>query len=113
MELYLNLAMNQKTETEKCSVFLYIIGTEGREIYNTFNVVEGEQNKIQPLFDAFDGYCKPKENITVERYRFNSRNQSKTETIDQYVTELRVLAKTCKFGNLQDGLLRDLNCVRH
>ena len=50
-------------------------GTEGREIYNTFNVVEGEQNKIQPLFDAFDGYCKPKENITVERYRFNLRYQ--------------------------------------
>ena len=45
MELYLNLAMNQKTETEKCSAFLYIIGTKGREIYNTFNVVEGEQKK--------------------------------------------------------------------
>ena len=86
---------------------LYIIGTEGREIYNTFNVVEGEQNKLQSLFDAFDGYCKPKENTTVERCRFNLRNQSKTETIDQYITELRVLAKTCKLGNLQDELLRD------
>ena len=70
--------------------------------------MEGEQNKLQPLFDAFDGYCKPNENITVERYRFNSRNQSKTETIDQYATELIVLEKTCQFGNLQDEL-----CVRH
>ncbi|GFN80779.1 polyprotein [Plakobranchus ocellatus] len=48
-----------------------------------------------------------KENITVERYKFNSRNQTKTETFDQYVTDLKNLAKNCKFGNLQDELIRD------
>ncbi|GFO09725.1 polyprotein [Plakobranchus ocellatus] len=77
---------------------------EGREIFNTFNL--GEQ-KLQNIIDAFDNYCKPKENITVERYKFNSRNQTRTETFDQYVTDLKKLAKTCKFGTLQDELIRD------
>ena len=53
------------------------------------------------------GIVNLNKNITVEHYSFNSRNHSKTYTLDQYVTKLRVLAKTCKFGNLQDELLRD------
>ncbi|GFO22882.1 hypothetical protein PoB_004938700 [Plakobranchus ocellatus] len=104
MQLYLDLAMKTKSDEEKCTAFLYLIGTEGREIFNTFNL--GEQ-KLQNLIDAFDNYCKPKENITVERYKFNSRNQTRTETFDQYVTDLKNLAKNCKFGNLQDELIRD------
>ncbi|GFO41218.1 hypothetical protein PoB_006772300 [Plakobranchus ocellatus] len=62
MQLYLDLAMKTKSDEEKCFAFLYLIGTEGREIFNTFNL--GEQ-KLQNLIDAFDNYCKPKEIITV------------------------------------------------
>ncbi|GFO34973.1 histone RNA hairpin-binding protein [Plakobranchus ocellatus] len=54
MQLYLDLAMKTKSDEEKCTTFLYLIGTEGREIFNTFNL--GEQ-KLQNLIDAFDNYC--------------------------------------------------------
>ena len=33
--------------------------------------------------------------------------KAKTESVDQYVTELRLLAKNCCFGELQEELIRD------
>ena len=59
------------------------------------------------LITAFKEYCSPKKNITWERHKFNTRNQGKNESIDQYVNELRILASTCEFETLKDGLMRD------
>ena len=43
----------------------------------------------------------------MERYKFNKRAQGETESVGQYITELRLLAKNCRFGDLQDELIRD------
>ncbi|CAC5406179.1 unnamed protein product [Mytilus coruscus] len=37
LTVYLEVAMGEKTEKEQCRAVLYVIGLEGREIYNTFN----------------------------------------------------------------------------
>ena len=57
--------------------------------------------------EAFNNYCNPKRNETVERYRFSMRNQSQDETFDKYVIELKILASTCNYGALHDSLNRD------
>ena len=62
---------------------------------------------MKDIVEKFDAHCNPCANETVERYRFFSRNQGLSETIDFYVTELFVLAKTCNFGTLRDSLIRD------
>ena len=36
---------------------------------------EDETDKLDILFMKFGTYCKPKQNITVKRYRFNMRAQ--------------------------------------
>lgn len=107
MKLYLTIAMNGRTDAEKCSAFLYIIGQEGREIFNTMTIVEEDKDKADVLFQKFKEYCVPRENITVWRHRFQSRVQGKTETIDQYVTDLRIISKNCRFDTLEDEMLRD------
>ena len=56
---------------------------------------------------AFKAYCQSQKNLTYERHKFFTRNQTKSESIDQYVTELRTLASTCEFKDLKDGLIRD------
>ena len=106
MELYLQLCLNKKSE-KKCSAFLYIIGQAGRDIYNAMTLQDDDRDKIDVLFAKFEEYCKPKQNITIERYRFNSRVQGKLETVDKYVTELKLISKNCSFGDLEDQLLRD------
>ena len=65
MNLYLEVTLNDRSEKEKCKATLYVIGLEGREIYNTFHFGESE-------VDKFDDYCIPKTNVTVIRHRFNN-----------------------------------------
>ena len=107
MQLFIELTMTKSSDKEKCSAFLYVIGQAGRDIYNTMTLTEEETSKIDVLFAKFEAYCKPKRNVTIERYRFNTRTQARGETINQYVTKLRLIAKNCKFGNLENELIRD------
>ena len=65
---------------------------------------EDERDKIDILFTKFEEYCKPRQNITMECYRFNSRS---LETVDQYVTELKLISKNWGYGELENQLLRD------
>jgi hypothetical protein len=60
------------TEKEKCKAILYVIGLEGREIYNTFHFGESEVDKLEVLLKKFEDYCIPKTNVTVIRHRFNN-----------------------------------------
>lgn len=43
----------------------------------------------------------------MERLKFNSRNQKPGETIEAYVSDLRNKAQSCRFGDLQEELIRD------
>ncbi|CAC5418952.1 unnamed protein product [Mytilus coruscus] len=107
MNLYLEVAMGEKTEKEQCRAVVYVIGLEGREIYNTFNFGENEADKLEVLLKKFEDYCIPKKNVTVIRHRFNTRVQNSSESIDQYLTDLKLIAKNCEFEHLKDGLIRD------
>ena len=106
------------TGEERCSYFLLLVGEKGREIHKTLTFAEPETEKgedgkpvwkrtTEQLRKAFREYCSPQKNVTYERHKFNIRNQTENESIDQYVTELRTLASTCEFENLKDGLIRD------
>ena len=107
MRLYIDLTMNDESEKTKSSTFLYLIGRKGREIFNTWTIPVAEKDKIEPLFTRFANYCKPRKNITLERYRFNSRVQQERETLDEFVTELTKLAKNCQYGALENDMIRD------
>ena len=52
-------------------------------------------------------HCLGKTNIIYERFMLNRRAQAEGETIDQYLTALKELAKTCQYGPMQDDILRD------
>ena len=65
-----------------------------------------EKDKVSVLFKKFDEYCRAKQNVTMERYKFNMRNQGKDETVNQFITALRLLAKNCTFGPLEDEMIR-------
>jgi transposase InsO family protein len=107
MKLYLDIVMSDGEEKEKCSAFLYIIGQDGRDVFNTMKFQDAEKDKIDDLFKKFKDYCQPSENTIVWRHRFNTKFQGEGESIDQFVTELKTLAKNCKFGEICDELIRD------
>ena len=97
MEVTVQLAM-----LENC------LGSDGLKICNslTFGSDETKDMKavIMKLEETFIGEL----NETYERYMFNLRKQQSGESIDDYVTDLRNLAKSCKFCDcLGEPLLRD------
>ena len=96
----------KKPEKQRVAIFLHVIGEEALEIYNTFSLSTAEQ-KLDVLFQKFEDYCNPRRNITFERHKFLTCVQEPTESIDQYVTELRTKASTCEFGELCESLIRD------
>ena len=104
MELYLKLAMLWESLKNPSVKFFHIlyIGQTGRDIFNTMSFTEDETDKLDILFTKFGTYCKPKQNITVERYHFNTHAQELGESIDQNVTELKLIA-----SELESQLIRD------
>ena len=58
------------------------------------------------VVNALNEYFLPKTNVTYERHKFNTRNQARHETIDEYVSALRHLLATCEFDNLKDNFIR-------
>ena len=115
VEFYLTAMMREKTEEEKYSVFLFLIGEQGRDIFNTMewdkkvdawgNQAEEDDITVKKLFERFEEYCLPKKNLVVERRKFFWKNQHDDETFDQFMIELRNLASTCEFGDLNESLL--------
>lgn len=104
----------------QASLLINLIGPEGYDIYSTFKFTkEIEKDDIQILITKFDDYFKIKQNTTMARFKFFSRNQEKGENIDDYVTALKLLTQQCEFEHLEDGLIRDCivcgaveSCVR-
>ena len=106
--LYMDLAMNGREEQTKVKLLLYIIGNQGREIYETlpFECVPSERT-LEDVIDAFEQHCNPKKNETVEHYKFFTRIQEATEPLEKFIVDLKILASTCSFGTLKDSLIQD------
>lgn len=87
-------------------------GSEGREIYETMQFkTPPHERTLQQVAAAFDRYCNPQRNETVERYRFFSRiqeiNEDKRAIRTVCYRFIKVLAATCNFGDLKESLVRD------
>ena len=104
----LTLSSEEEDEKKKVKLFSYLVGESGRELLDTLMGDRARDAwKLDDIIDKFDAHCNPSVNEVVERYRFFARNQGVSEAIDSYVTELKLLAKTCNFGTLRDSLIRD------
>ena len=64
----------------------------------TFATFATNVEKIHPVLDQFEAYCRPRRNVPFER--FYKRQQQSGETFDQYVTELPQLAINCNFYDI-------------
>ena len=99
MELYIELSMARKSEKDKCSAFLYLIGQKGRDVYNAMNLNEEERDKIDILFTKFEEYCKSKQRDCgkVPFQHLNARQSRDNRRIHYRIT---THCKNCNFGQL-------------
>ena len=107
-ELYLVAAgLDTKPDKQKVALLLHVAMKPAIDVYNTFTFAGAEDTTYASVLHKFDAYCNPKTNETYERYIFYMRNQQQRETVEQFVTDLKLKAKTCAFGDMSDSMIRD------
>ena len=99
--------LDTKTEKQKLATLLTIIGSEAIEVYNTFEWINEAEMICENVLDRFEKFCKPKRNITYERYVLLTRKQGYNEQVADYVKDLRTLAESCEYGTLKESIIKD------
>lgn len=98
--------IKKKTEDEKCAYLIIWVGQKGRDIYSTWNLSKDDRKILKVHFDKFEAYVKPRTNIIYNRYICHNRVQTEGETLDQFVTDLKLLVKECNYQE-PDNMVRD------
>ena len=92
LEMYF-LAVNIEKIKRKKAILLYKGGPELRKIYQTLN---DDKNTFNDAKNVLNTYFTGK-NVTYERHKMRQRKQNENENVAVYITELKHLAKHCKF----------------
>lgn len=108
LDIYMSATgLNGKDEKTKIAIFLNLAGEEAQIKFQTFDLSEQKRQKYEEVVNAFQEYCRPLRNETFDRYKFFTRIQQEGESFDNFITDIKILASTCNFGNLEKSLLRD------
>ena len=62
---------------------------------------------LKTLKEHLIQHFKPQPVVIAERFKFHKRDQRPNETINEFIIELRELARSCDFGDFLDQALRD------
>lgn len=99
--------VNAEQDAVKIATFLNAIGPNAVDLFDSFVMTEENRLVYERVVEAFEGYCNPRKNVIYERYRFNQRNQRDGEKFDEFLLDLKLLARYCEFGGAENELLRD------
>ena len=102
-EVYL-VAANVTQDAQKRALLLHLAGERVYEIYETLDVPAGYDDLKNALTDKFS----PAQNKEYERFNFRKAMQEKEESLDQFCTRLRQLAKFCQFADKEAELKSQL-----
>ena len=107
-EYYLKATdLETKSDQRKIAVLLHVAGEEAMEKFDTFGLEDDKKKKLDEVYKAFEDFCKPKVNESVERHLFFSRVQNSGENFSTFLTDLKKLSASCEFADLRDSLIKD------
>ncbi|XP_073965804.1 uncharacterized protein [Choristoneura fumiferana] len=98
--------LEDESNERKVAIFLHLIGEDALQLYNSFDL--SGKVTYETVIDKFEGYCVPRTNITFEAFNFFNRKQKEDESIEDFITDLKIKCKSCEFGTLADRLVRDV-----
>ena len=100
--------LKSQSSAYRVATFITCIGPDALDVYNALPFeTPADAQDIQKVLDLMEEHFIEETNTIYERYNFQKRQQKDSATIDQYVTALKTLARTCSFGTDADERLRD------
>ena len=97
---------NYVEEDYEVATFLALIGA-GCVLRNLSAPELPKDNSFDELKELLVSHYSPKPILIAERYKFHRRNQHESETVAQFVVELKRLALKCESGTFFEAALRD------
>lgn len=97
-----------KSADQKFALLLHLAGEEIQDLYDTFpaSCSSSKENAYERLIRLLNEHFSPKKNTTYERHRFRGLKQN-AETIDVFLTNLKVQANKCEFGGQAESNIRE------
>ncbi|XP_044746807.1 uncharacterized protein LOC123308281 isoform X1 [Coccinella septempunctata] len=105
-------ALDETEESRLVSLLLHHMGPNAIPIFMSFGV-EIDKIKYQDLILKFDNHFSPKKNVTMERHKFFNCKQAENQTMNDFIMQLRNLAKTCEFKEAENIIRDILICNLH
>ena len=84
-------------------MYSWAVRNEADEIITPAEMKES----IEVLKRKFKEIRNPQGNVIMEGHKFNVRNQRDGESVQSYVSDLRILADTCEYGTMKDEFICD------
>lgn len=100
------VGMNLKDESRKRALLLHYVG---EDVYDIYEAEKGDNpSTYEATKQVLTSYFKPKRNVQMEIFNFRSCKQKANQSLDDFVTELRKLAKNCEFTNTDAEILSQI-----
>lgn len=91
---------------QKASILLSVVGKDALKKYFNFELSAQERDDPELVLAAIKAKVVRERNKFVDWFDFFSLSQEPTESIDNYLCRLKSLAKVCKFGALEDEMVK-------
>ena len=95
--------LRSKNEEERFCYSMLWEGEKGRRIFSTWNITDAQQKVLKSIMIG----SRPTYNPIFARHRLYSKIQEPGETVQQFVTALKLLVKYCEYGQAEDDIVRD------
>lgn len=69
----------------------------GEKVYDIYDTLSDDTDDYDAVKTKLDGYFKPLKDEAMSVYMFREESQKARESVDQFVTRLKTLAKHCGF----------------
>ena len=98
----------KKAKKVQVAILLHCAGPDAQEIHEQFVfTAEESADDYEIVLGKFKDYCHPRKNTVYERYRLWTRDQNQGESVDQWVKELRLKARSCEFKDQEHEMICD------
>ena len=84
---------------------MHCLCTEGQRIFRTL----GQAGKCKDTTRLLEAQFAALQTVILRRIVFRQRKQKAGESVQLYIADLRSLAVFCKFGDMEEEMIKDQN----
>ena len=103
---------NNVRDSAIVDVFLSVVGPKTYKLLKSLTAPTLPSDKtIDELYQTLKRHVQPTDSVISRRARFYTRKQKDTESVTDFVAELKLLAAECEFDAFLDQALRDIFAI--